>query len=112
MGADCQEEGPPSRTALNALHPSDAGVGGAFVGCLVDLPFALAPMSPLLPSLVIDGKLCLGSYEAAAAGCIVAPTKRPVCKGEREIEQLKDIALRALSERTAIGALPAIYIIV
>ena len=27
------------------------------------------------------------------------------CKGEREIEQLKDIALRALSQRAAIGAL-------
>jgi len=43
---------------------------GAFVGCLVDVPFALGPRSPLLPNLVIGGKLCLGSSEAAAAGWI------------------------------------------
>ena len=60
-----QQDGPQCIALLGML-----GVGGAFVGCLVDLPFALAPMSPLLSGLVIGGKLCLGSSEAAAAGCI------------------------------------------
>jgi hypothetical protein len=59
-------EGRPSMHCIVGM----LGVGGAFVACLVDLPFALAPMSPLLPGLVIGGKLCLGSFEASAAGCL------------------------------------------
>jgi hypothetical protein len=45
------------------------GLDGALVR-FVDLPLALAPMSPFLPGLAISGKLCLGSFVAPAAGGI------------------------------------------
>jgi len=59
------KDGPPQCIAFLEM----LGLGGAFVR-LVDLPLALAPMSPLLPGLVIGGKLCPGSFEAPAAGGI------------------------------------------
>ena len=45
------------------------GLDGAFVR-FVDLPLALAPMSPLLPGLAIGGKHCLGSFVAPTAARI------------------------------------------
>ena len=59
------KDGPPQYCILGML-----GLEGTFVRCLVALRLVLAPMSKLLPGLVIGGRLCLGSFEAPPAGGI------------------------------------------